>query len=336
MHLADRHNFGQQVEKVLRGSDHWYRKPRTVYWEWLFFGNTSPLRDLFNLEGGHSNRPLADYFFNLDIEIESTWTGFAKEIQSELMDPTLEHFYAFGALIAYCYVFGIRDLHKQNIVMTKTHFQPVDAEVVFVAINLPHETLLLPFKQIGYEFAGIGVLAGQKEKIVKEQLEQLVLGYWDLFTLISKQSAAIDTILSDLNFREIPSRVIVRNTSEYASFLNSEPKNALPSEIEQLLRGDIPFYFKFIGDKQLYWLKGEGLAVSEKNTGMFQDDIYRHGLHEPTGWCSKRSSVQFMLQGLLFLIKQFEFNLDINLSQETSIEGKDIRMGKQIFSFRSL
>jgi len=333
MFLADKHNFGKQVEKVLRGSDYWYRKPRTVYWEWLFFGKTSPLKDLFNEKGQHSCHPLADYFFNLDIEIDSTWLGFAKEIQSEILSPTLEHFYAFGALIAYCYLFGIRDLHKQNLVMTKTHFQPVDAEVVFVTVNLPHETLLLPFKHVGYEFAGIGVLAHGKDEITKEQVEQLVLGYWDLFSLVSKQSAAIDEALSELDFSEIPSRVIVRNTSEYSNFLDNKPKNALPSEIEQIKRGDVPFYFKFIEDKKLYWLSEKKIIQPEETVSIFQRDVDRHGSYEANDWCQIRSKSQALAQGLLFLLKHFDLELNLELSRDAKINGKTVQFGNQTFIY---
>ena len=333
MFLADKHNFGQQVEKVLRGSDHWYRKPRTVYWEWLFFGKTSPLKSLFNEIGQHNHRPLADYFFNLDIEIESIWSGLSKEVQAEVSAPTLEHFYAFGALIAYCFIFGIRDLHKQNLVMTTTHFQPVDAEVVFVAVNLPHETLLLPFKQIGYEFAGIGSLANAKEEITKEQVEQLVLGYWDLFSFVSKRSEAIDRILSEINFSKIPARVIVRNTSEYTNFLENLPANTLFSEIEQMRRGDVPFYFKFIGDKHLYWLKEKDFCWPEGSIGIFQRDVDRHGNYSGQGWCRLRTNAQFMLQGMLFLLRHFEFQSNLVLSSDSKIEGKNVILRGQVFSF---
>ncbi len=324
MFLADKHNFGQQVEKVLRGSDHWYRKPRTLYWEWLFFGNTSPLKSLFNQKGLHSERALADYFFNLDIEIENTWSGFAKEIQSEVLSPTLEHFYAFGALVAYCYIFGIRDLHKQNLVMTKTHFQAVDAEVVFVTLNLPHETLLLPFKHVGYEFAGVGALVNSKDEITQEQIEHLVLGYWDLFDLVSKQTAEIDKTISELDFSKTPSRVIIRNTSEYTNFKNNLPSNALPSEVEQMRRGDIPFYFKFVKDKRLYWLTEKKVAQSEVALGIFQRDTDRHAQHFIDGWCKARASDQYLIQGLLLLLKHFGKNLNLQLSSQAHVNGLKI------------
>lgn len=317
MFLADKHNFGQQVEKVQRGSDTWYRKPRTVYWEWLFFGKSSPLKTLFSEKGENGSRPLADYFFNLDVEIESTWSGLGKEVSIERQTPTPEHFYAFGALIAYCYIFGIRDLHKQNLIMTDTHLQAVDVEVVFTTLTLPHETLLLPFKNIGYEFAGIGALVNSKDELTKAQVEQIVLGYWDLFSLASTKKDEIDRTLAELDFLKVPVRVIVRNTSEYRNLLDLAPDNILQSEIEQIKRGDIPYYFKFVVDQNLYWLREKMLVQAEASSGIFQRDIDRHGKNEPNGWGQSRIGKQALVQGLLFILKHFELEIDMDLSTQT-------------------
>lgn len=333
MFLADKHNFGQQVEKVQRGSDIWYRKPRTVYWEWLFFGNTSPLKTLFNEKGENGTRPLADYFFNLDIEVESTWSGCAKEVTTENQTPTSEHFYAFGALIAYCYIFGIRDLHKQNLIMTKTHLQAVDAEVVFTALTLPHETLLLPFKTVGYEFAGIGALVNSKEELTQAQVEQIILGYWDLFSLVSKSKVEIDGTLAGLDFSKMPIRVIIRNTSEYRNLLDDPPTNTLPSEIEQMNRGDVPFYFKLVVDKNLYWLKDKDFSQAEQLVDAFQRDIDRHGKYDGKRWIETTASKKALVQGLLYLIKHFDFKLDVKLSADVEVVGKAFKMQNQIFNF---
>lgn len=135
-----------------------------------------------------------------------------------------------------------------------------------------HETLLLPFKNVGYEFAGIGALVSSKEGLTQAQIEQIVLGYWDLFNVASGKKTEIDEALPVQDFSKIPMRVIVRNTSEYRNLLNDPPTNTLPSEVEQMNRGDIPFYFKFIADKRLYWLKGQEFLQAEESVGIFQRD----------------------------------------------------------------
>lgn len=333
MFLADKHNFGQQVEKVQRGPDTWYRKPRTVYWEWLFFGKTSPLKPLFNDTGENGNRPLADYFFNLDTEVESTWSGYVKEVATENQAPTPEHFYAFGALIAYCYIFGIRDLHKQNVIMTKTHLQAVDAEVVFTALTLPHETLLLPFKNIDYEFAGIGALVNSKEELIQEQVEQIILGYWNLFSVAIRKMNEIDEALARLDFSNTPMRVIVRNTSEYRTLLDNPPTNTLPSEVEQINRGDVPFYFKFIADKGLYWLKEREFIQVEESVGIFQRDIDRHGRYSSDNFVKAMLLEDKLAASLLFLVKHFGKNFDLQISKHAAIIDRKLIVFQREYHF---
>ena len=333
MFLADRHNFGKQVERIMRGSDQWYQKPRTVYWEWLFFGKTSPLKAFFNGIGENGKKPLADYFFNLDVEVTENWSGYVREVKSADVPLTEEHFYAFGALIAYCFIFGIRDLHKQNIIRTATHFQAVDIEVVFVDIKLPHETLLLPLKGIGYEFAGIGALVSEKEQFTQSQIIQLLRGYWDLFSVFKKNVSEIDAVLSTLNFSEIPARVIVRNTSEYRDFLERLPSNALVSEIEQIKRGDIPFYFKFIGDDRLYWKKEEQRFGIEEFIEIFKRDIDRHGKFIPKVCLQRRSKDLFLVQGCLFLLKYFGLEIETSLSDTAKIYRRSIVICEKTFKY---
>ena len=333
MFLADKHNFGQQVEQVQRGSDTWYRKPRSVYWEWFFFGKTSPLRNLFDEVTSHGTKPLSDYFFNLDIEIENTWSGFTKEFPGEETKPTDEHFYAYGALIAYCYIFGIRDLHKQNLIMTKTHLQVVDVEVVFTSLLLPHETLLLPFKGIGYEFAGIGALVESQEELTEENKKQLLLGYWDLFDLGIRKSQEIEAVLLKQDFSKIPCRMIIRNTSEYRNFLKNLPDNSLTSEIEQMGRGDVPYYFKFIGDKNLYWLNSLGTYKIETSVGAFQRDIDRHAKYENSRWCEDRINSKILTTGMLYLLKAWDNSLEINISDGIYIKGHIVLHEKKEYKF---
>lgn len=333
MFLADKHNFGQQVEKVQRGSDIWYRKPRSVYWEWFFFGKTSPLKNLFDEVGSHGAKTLSEYFFNLDIEIESTWCGYAREYPSEEVSISNEHFYAYGALIAYCYIFGIRDLHKQNLIKTKTHFQVVDVEVVFTSLILPNETLLLPFKSIGYEFAGIGALVNSQVELTKENKKQLILGYWDLFDLVIRKKQEIEEVLAKQDFSKIPSRMIIRNTSEYRNFLENLPDNALSSEIEQMRRGDIPYYFKFIGNKNLYWLSSLDTHRNESSVGIFQRDIDRHMKYENSHWCEDRITIKVLITGMLYLLKSLAVNFELNFSKDFQVKNNVIVFEQKKYEF---
>src|ERR1017187_4327930 len=151
MNLADSHNFGKRVEKIRRARGALLPQPRTVFWEWLFFGKDSPLAEVFHGLGENGELPLSSFLFNLEVEVTEEWLGYSKELLEEKVDHLApSHFYGFGILLAYTYIFGIRDLHRQNLILTKSHLQPVDVEVVLTKLVLPSETLLLPFKNMGY------------------------------------------------------------------------------------------------------------------------------------------------------------------------------------------
>lgn len=309
MFLADTHNFGQQVKRVQQGTDalpcFYYDKPRSVYWEWLFFGQTSPLKNIFETKARDPYKTLSHYLFNLDIEILGKWRGRSKEVVEWPGDITNEHFYAFGVLIAYCYIFGIRDLHKQNLIKTETHFQVVDAEVVFTRLILPSETLLLPFKHIGYELAGIGVFANNKSEHTLEQKQAIIDGYMDMFSFVIEKKNQVDEIFSSLKLDSHPIRVIIRNTSEYKSILESTEENILKSELCQLSRGDVPFYFKYLGRSELLWLKGIDADSSEMSLEYYKKDIDRHAISYSNGWCESVVSKRTMATGILFLKRFF-------------------------------
>jgi lantibiotic modifying enzyme len=131
MEAADLHNFGQAVQKIGRGSEKVFQKPRPIYWEWLFFGQNSPLSIFFEQSRVQGVNP-RQVLFNLTTEINANYCGVSSEIIGQLGTKTLSsHAYSLGVLLAYCYIFGIRDLHRHNLVKTQAHLQVVDAEVVF-------------------------------------------------------------------------------------------------------------------------------------------------------------------------------------------------------------
>jgi len=320
--LADTHNFGQQVKRIQQGTDalpcFYFDKPRSVYWEWLFFGQTSPLKNVFEIKARDPHKTLSHYLFNLDIEILGKWRGRSKEVAEWPGEVTNEHFYAFGVLIAYCYIFGIRDLHKQNLIKTESHFQVVDAEVVFTRLILPSETLLLPFKHIGYELAGIGVFANNKSEHTTEQKQKIIDGYIDLFKLVMVRKNEIDKVLGELDLRSHPVRVIVRNTSEYKNILNLPPANFLDSELMQLERGDIPFFFKYLGCDSLFWTEKRDKESIDFIKLEFEKDINRHAKFYPNGWCDSIATEKMLATGFLSISKFFEISdkMVITLSEQ--------------------
>jgi hypothetical protein len=308
MEAPDLHNFGQSVQKIGRGSENFYQKPRPIYWEWLFFGRNSPLSIFFEHSRVEGISP-QQVIFNLATEISASYCGSSAEIVGKPDAKSLSsHSYSLGVLLAYCYVFGIRDLHRHNLVKTETHLQVVDAEVVLSKLILPHETLLLPFKEVGAGLCGAHTILDLTDRISSETVALIFNGYMDVFDCVIGQ---LDPIKSAFETRSeittIPIRHILRDTFHYRAWNKSEP--VIPffeSEISQLKRGDIPYYFKFMGCSEVFeytdkygsfspvalpdaFLKGA--AREAQIPGVLLDD--------------KRLRVQLLGPGLLYLAKTF-------------------------------
>lgn len=225
-----------------------FQKPRPIYWEWLFFGKNSPLSFFFQ-HSTFSATP-AKTIFNLGIEMGADFKGSSHEIRSSNIPTTREHLYSLGVLLGYCYVFGIRDLHRNNVVKTETHLQVIDAEVVLSRLLLPHETLLLPFKEVGRDLCGASSVLDWAN-VSPEQTEIVLRGYYDVFQCFTLNLAGIRRTFEELQnvIERIPVRHILRDTIHYRSARANPPEIPIfESELVQLERGDIPYFFKFVGE----------------------------------------------------------------------------------------
>lgn len=253
---ADFHNFGQQVAQVWRASEIYFQKPRPVYWEWFFFGKNSPLRSIF----GQRSMPainIVEVLFNLDVQFENGDCGISKQITEVNVVSEKSHAYGLGVLLAYCYLFGIRDLHKGNVIRNGTHLQVIDAEVVFSKLLLPNETLLLPFKDVSAQICAAQKSFGDITALDLENTKLVLNGYLDLLSVAREKHDQLVEVLKDHREKmlTVPIRHIMRNTANYRMWREN---HALPTiafcsdELIQIERGDVPYYFKFIGDTNLY------------------------------------------------------------------------------------
>ncbi len=303
---GDPHNFGQFVQVVSRASGIYFQKPRPVYWERLFFGKDSPLAGLFEGQdrGGLS---LREQLFNLDVEVGEKFSGFSRQVTTfsgNRDEHALGH--SLGVLLAYCYVFGIRDLHHHNLIRSEFHLQVIDAEVVLVKLLLPNETLLLPFKDIGPESAGIRHLTDPPAPLTTEAVSVILSGYCETFDRIESILPEMTKIFVGLQteMARVPVRHIVRDTIVYRDWKTSFPKIPFfKEELEQLEGGDIPYFFKFIGDSCLYqYVDRSGTRVKVDAPSELLKAIARDAT-DPLDLL-KRERVEVLFPtGLLFLAK---------------------------------
>ncbi len=338
MFEADRHNFGKCVERIERASGHWYRKPRSVYWEHLFFGQGSPIKSFFNSAGPNGDRPLSEYLFNLNVEVKNDWLGFSEEVSGDEIPISIEHFYSFGVLVGYCYLLGIRDLHKYNLVVKKNHLQIIDAEVVLTNLILPNETILLPFREIPFDLSAVSLLCSNLKKLSVSQIEKLFSGYFDVTTAILDSLNVITPVLEHECRNQHPARVILKNTKQYRDFLmgSGSANDYLPEELVQLDRGDIPYFFKYVGQTGLYFLSEPDVVETvSKIPSDLDRDVRRHSKSPALLLQAHAAVAKKVATGALYLRRALGSDAPIHLQDtngEIALKDSSLSFRDQSFS----
>ncbi len=310
---GDLHNFGRRVTHVERASGSFFQKPRSVFWENLFFGETSPLERIFssgeNLGSRASYEDFGKPHFCLELQFtDASEGGLSRAIDSSelLNENRIQAIQRFGWLLAYCYIFGIRDLHRGNLVLTSRGLQPIDAEVVLTKLVLPHETLLLPFKSNSFASSGIGQLFPSPDSISPGDTVNLLRGYFACFEAIIRCRPAILSALNEIvrEYSHVPVRHILRDTADYRSWGKESEREFFPEELVQLERGDIPYFFKFIGSPHLYYYSSADGDYSEVNVpARFKPGADREALHPETLLSESRIVYELLPSGALFLAR---------------------------------
>jgi hypothetical protein len=266
--------------------------------------------------------------FNLVTEISASHCGASAEIVARPEAKILSsHAYSLGALLAYCYIFGIRDLHRHNLVKTETHLQVVDAEVVFSKLILPHETLLLPFKEVDTDLCGASIILSNGVSL--ETVEMICNGYMDVFESVVGQLGIIKQMLSARpEVMNIPIRHILRDTFHYRAWKKAKP--AIPffeSEILQLERGDIPYYFKFMGRSDVFeYTDRNGTFSPVALPEEFKKGAAREARPPDELLNENRLREQIFGPGLLYLAKAF---LPIARVSSIKADGYNLMMNEQ-------
>lgn len=280
--LGDSHNFGRRV--ALRAGR--VAKPRALLWEWALLGNDSPVRKLLDevseragMAGLFSFLPTLRFFpgdhgFRVGGEVERValepWRSRSTARQLELAEIV-------GRSLALWSWLGVSDLHWENLVLGvdrkgRTVFGPLDIEMIFAVLSLPTETKLLPdpdpeYADICRHASGVRrVLPFLGKPIQAEHLLAVASAYRSVLTLLDQQASSIAKAFSELpGLKETPIRVCLRGTDEYVR-ARSEPlwPPLLPAELEQLERGDIPYFFRLYERAGIRYYADEALERVEK------------------------------------------------------------------------
>lgn len=290
-HLGDTHNFGRRVE--LRGDVVF--KPRSVYWEWVFLANESPLRKYLNQTAQTTGLGERAFAFLPDLHFGSPSSHVSRdgsEVQVLTLEPLptldanrkMELATIVGRSLALWAWFGVADLHWENLALGvdsrgQIVFSPVDIEMVWADLSLPTETKLLPdadeeYADICRHAAGVRrVLPYLGKPMAVEHLMAIASAYQQMLMFLDRHAREIAAIVGELPaLRTMPIRICLRGTEEY---MQGDRKSLWPplleEEKEQLARGDIPYFFRLYEKPGIHYFAKDDL--SEIKTLPIEGDV---------------------------------------------------------------
>lgn len=274
--LGDSHNFGRRV--TLRAGR--VAKPRTLLWEWLLLARASPLRRLL-VEAADRDGLGRDLFgFLPDLQFHSRRSRLGGEVERIALQPLSKLSgrarqalaTIVGRSVALWSWLGVSDLHWENLVIGvdregRIVFTPLDIEMILADLALPTETKLVPdadpeYAAVCRHAAGVRrVLPFLGKPIELPDLLAMALSYRQTLEFLDRHARAIAAVFAGLpELKTTPIRVCLRGTEEYlrASSESLWPP-LLEAELEQLERGDVPYFFRLYGRAGIHYYADRAL-----------------------------------------------------------------------------
>ena len=275
--LGDTHNFGRSVSRRAGR----VAKPRSVFWEWLVLAQESPLRQRLGQLAERDGLGPDAFGFLPTLKFFRARSGIGGEVEAIELEPlpraTLAGRRALavvvGRSLALWSWLGVADLHWENLVLGvdasgRIVFGPLDVELMLADLSLPTETKLLPDADPEYlELCQHACGVRRTLPILGKPLEvadllAMVSAYHGTLALLDRHAATIaKTIAATPGLREAPIRVLLRSTSEYVQAGAETWPPLLDGELEQLARGDIPYFFRLYGRRGIHYYADRGLRT---------------------------------------------------------------------------
>jgi len=262
--LGDAHNFGRRVAR----RDGRIVKPRTVFWEWLVLGATSPLRRALDGAAEREGHDAHMFSFLPRLTFHGAKARAGGDVDEVRLlplprlsnDGRRQLASVVGRSLALFSWLGVSDLHWENLVLGvgprgQIVFAPLDVEMILADLSLPTETKLLPdpdpeYAAICRHAAGVRRVLPYLGKPVRvDDLLAMASAYHVTLAFLDRHARVIaDTLAHISALREAPIRVCLRGTGDYVR-ARTEPvwPPLLEAESEQLARGDIPYFFRLYG-----------------------------------------------------------------------------------------
>ncbi len=337
--LGDTHNFGFRVSKEC---NKWMHKPRPLTWEHMFLDPRSRLRStLDSLE-------MFGFLPELHIDLEY---GFFKNGRAECLslnnsssmesDPLLIG-KSIGSLLALCIWFGIGDLHDENLIYGsidgKPILAPIDIECIFEKIPFPSLAYLLPTRGNRFSSTGLSFVDSieHRESLMAPICNSYIKSLLALENVSSDIKAAVNWYAAK---GKLTSRYLLRSTSTYQKILTGSHNFNLEfplidSEKEQLQRGDIPYFFRFVDSHELcFWKTVDRFeSIDTRPLGVEATDSFRL-LSSSFGGLLEENFTNWIKIGLMQIIDRF-IEIDIVGSRNYHLEDVSINLHDDFFDFQ--
>lgn len=262
---SDSHNFGLKAFY----KDGKVFKPRSLGIEWLFLSSESPLRKLLKKHDIPVVRILPSLDFEkVDFEPSLKYRSVTFLDVKENIEFKLQEFelVAVGSLVAICQWFGLGDLHVDNIIAgfdcsNKFLCSPIDLECFMELHRIPSQSLIIPSRTNSKDNSGLAKIIELLERSLDLHAPAYILsGYLESMEILSSLATEIYECLIEIcPLEKLHTRVILKDTSSYKDLLakKSFNPNLYNEEIFQLRNNDIPYFFKFCMNKEVYYWKSK-------------------------------------------------------------------------------
>ncbi len=260
--VGDPHNFGKRVSFCQGYEGPIVVKPRTVFWEHLFLDASSEFRNLLrNLSDSKTDSYLGSVAVSNEPPYLEGHAAAFTQITSTAAELSEKNLNSFGRLISFASVYGLTDLHLENLVMTATGVQLLDVECVFALVESPLDSLLVPSRALN---SSRSIFSEVLKAPPVELMETLIMGLFSEFNFLrSNRDKMLEfhSAKSDL-YSQIPIRFLIRPSKEYVSSSDMNVRfPILRSEAEQIARGDIPYFFGFMGQNKINYFNASNTFI---------------------------------------------------------------------------
>jgi hypothetical protein len=255
----------------------------------------SPLRRLLDEAAARDGLGPSAFGFLPDLEFVSPDARDGGEVERVELEPLGECSpdarralaRIVGRSIALFAWLGVSDLHWENLVLGlapkgRVIFAPLDVEMILADLSLPTETKLLPdadpeYAAICRHACGVRrVLPYLGKPIAAADLVAMAGAYRGTLAFLDRNAKAIADVFTSLPaLRETPIRICLRGTEEYVRAQSEHAPPIWPplldEEVEQLDRGDIPYFFRLYGRPGIHYYRNP--ALTELGTLPLEGDV---------------------------------------------------------------